>query len=44
MRKDKREIPKGKKLIFRKWIIRNGEKVFAHKYGIKAFPILIDVN
>lgn len=31
-----------RKYIFRPWITKNGEKVFAKTYGKKAFKIYID--
>lgn len=35
-------IPPGKRLVFRPWITRKGVRVYAKRFGIRAFPILID--
>ncbi len=35
---------KGKKLIFRAWIMKDGVKIYAKQFGIKAFPIWVDAE
>ena len=41
--KPPREVPPGKKLIFRPWItLPNGTRVFAWQFGKRAFPIYVD--
>ncbi len=37
-----KKIPKGKKIIFVRWITRKGKKIYASYYGKKAFAILVD--
>lgn len=32
---------KGEKVIFVKWITRNGKRYYAFQYGLKAFPITV---
>jgi len=32
----------GKKVIFVKWITRNGKRYYASQYGLIAFPITVD--
>jgi hypothetical protein len=34
--------PPGKRLVFRPWITKNGKRLYARQFGIRAFPILID--
>jgi hypothetical protein len=29
------------KVIFRPWITRNGKRIYASQYGLKAFPIRV---
>jgi len=37
-----RDIPEGHKVVFRASItLKNGTKLYAKAYGIKAFPVLI---
>jgi len=33
---------KSGRYIFVKWITRNGRRVYAHEYGLKAFRIWVD--
>lgn len=33
---------KGKSTIFRKWITRNGKRIYASQYGLKAFRFEVD--
>ncbi|NKJ40807.1 hypothetical protein C8K11_110169 [Novosphingobium sp. GV055] len=35
-------VPDGKRVIWRPWITKNGKRVFASQYGLRAFPILVD--
>lgn len=32
----------GRRFIFRPWITKNGHKIYAKTYGIKAFKIFLD--
>lgn len=32
------------KVIFRKWITRGGRRVYAHEYGLNAWPIRVNPN
>lgn len=34
--------PDGKRVIWRPWITKNGKRVYASTYGLRAFPILVD--
>lgn len=34
--------PPGKKLVFVKWITKDGKRIYASWFGKKAFPILVD--
>ncbi len=34
-------MKKGKTLIFRPWITRNGKRVYASEYGLSAWPIWV---
>jgi len=36
------EVPPDKRLVFRPWITKNGRRIYARQYGLRAFPILID--
>ncbi len=36
-------VPDGYQLIFRKWKLINGVRVYAYEYGLKAWPILIKI-
>jgi hypothetical protein len=37
-----REVPPGKKLIFRPWItLANGRRLYASSVGKRAFPIFV---
>ena len=33
--------PEAERVIFRKWITRNGKRIYAFEYGLKAFPIIV---
>jgi len=33
--------PPGKRYVFRPWITKNGKRVYARQYGLRAFPILV---
>jgi len=35
------EVPEGHKLIFRSSIIKDGKRIYARAYGIRAFPIVV---
>ncbi len=37
---DKKKLPPGK-YIFRPWITKNGKRIYASAYGLKAFPIKV---
>ena len=37
-------VPKGFRLIFRAWITRNGNRVYARDYGLKGWPLLVPVG
>jgi hypothetical protein len=34
--------PPGKRVVFRPWITRNGKRIYASQYGLRAFPIVVD--
>ena len=34
--------PLGKKWVCRPWITRNGKRIYASSYGLKAFCFLVD--
>jgi len=34
--------PPGKRVVFRPWITKNGKRIYASAYGLRAFPIVID--
>jgi len=34
--------PSGKRVVFRPWITKNGRRIYARSFGLRAFPILID--
>lgn len=37
-----RDIPEGHKVEFRAWItLKNGVRLYAKAYGLKAFPVLV---
>lgn len=36
------EPPAGKRVIWRPWITRNGKRIYASQFGLRAFPILVD--
>jgi hypothetical protein len=38
------KVPPGYRLIFRAWITRDGERVYARDYGLRGFPILVRVR
>jgi hypothetical protein len=41
--KPPREIPPGKKLIFRPWItLPNGSRLYAWQVGKRVFPLIVD--
>lgn len=42
MSRQDRTGPPWKKIIFRPWITKNGKKIYASWYGLKAFPIEVD--
>lgn len=35
-------VPAGKRLIWRPYITKNGKRIYASAYGLRAFPILVD--
>lgn len=35
-------VPDGKRVIWRPWITKNGKRVYASQYGMRAFPIVVD--
>lgn len=43
---DPSAIPPGKKLIFRPWYDHpvTGERIFAKRFGVRAFPMLVDAE
>jgi hypothetical protein len=36
-----KKVPKGKRPIFRAWILKDGKKLYAKDYGYKAWPIWV---
>lgn len=34
--------PTGKRVIWRPWITKNGKRIYARAYGLRAFPIIVD--
>lgn len=36
------EPPVGKRVIWRPWITKNGKRIYASQFGMRAFPILVD--
>ena len=38
----KEEVPPGKRLIFRPFTTKNGKRIYASQFGLRAFPILVD--
>ena len=34
--------PPGKRVIWRPWITKDGVGIYASRYGLRAFPILVD--
>jgi hypothetical protein len=34
--------PPGKRVIWRPWITKNGKRIYASQYGLRAFPIFVD--
>ena len=36
------EVPAGKRYVFVKYITRDGRRIYASEYGLKAFRILVD--
>jgi hypothetical protein len=34
--------PLGKRYVYRPWITKNGKRIYASYYGLRAFPILVD--
>lgn len=36
-----RKDRKGKRLIFRAWILKDGKKLWAKDYGYKAWPVWV---
>lgn len=41
-KEDKKKESDDRKFVFRPWITKNGQKIYAKTYGIKAFKIYID--
>ncbi len=40
--KEKRDVPQGFQVIFRTWVtLRNGKRVHASAYGLKAFRLTV---
>lgn len=35
-------VPDGKRVIWRPWITKNGKRIYASQYGLRAFPIIVD--
>lgn len=35
-------IPPGKRVIWRPYITKNGKRIYAKTYGLRAFPIVVD--
>jgi len=35
-------VPPGKRVIWRPYITKNGKRVYASSYGLRAFPIIVD--
>lgn len=36
------DLPVGKRVIWRPWITKNGKRIHASHYGLRAFPIIVD--
>lgn len=34
--------PPRKRVVFRPWITKNGKRIYASAYGLRAFPIVIN--
>lgn len=34
--------PDGKRVIWRPWITKDGKRVYASQFGLRAFPIIVD--
>jgi hypothetical protein len=43
-KKKKITVPDGYKLVFRPWITKNGKRLYASNFGLKAWPLLVPIG